>query len=209
MLNLLNTSKPTKRDVTSAAVSAGMHVLVVLALVGAWRASKTVVVTRLPGTAQGTRLLTYYETGSPPHAVSDLPEAEKPKPEETSKSHLSLPVPVPKAAPAAAPATDDGVGTSQQNGRGDGDINIALQTVHPYPKPDLSVLPHGARGDVVLDAVIDEKGKIASLKVLRSLGQAIDDTVIATVKGWEFSPATRNGVPIASEQELHFHYERA
>lgn len=209
MLNLIETNKATKRDVTSAAVSAGMHLLVVLALVGAWRASKTVVVTRLPGTAQGTRLLTYYETGSPEHAVSDVPTAEKPKPVESTRNHLALEAPAAKPQKAAAPATDTGVGGSQLSGLGDGDINIALQTVHPYPKPDLSGLPHGAKGDVVLDAVIDEKGKIASLKVLRGLGQSIDETVIATVKGWEFSPATRNGVAIASEQELHFHYERA
>jgi protein TonB len=44
---------------------------------------------------------------------------------------------------------------------------------------------------------------------MKGLGQPIDDVVIATVKQWSFAPATRNGVPIPSEQELHFHYERS
>lgn len=194
---------------TSAAVSAAVHVVVVLALVGVWRASSRVAPYRLPGTNQGVRMLTYYAAGSPPHAISDLPSQEKPKPEETTKSHTSLESPVPKPPQPAAPATEAGMGSSQQSGLGEGDIHIALQTVHPYPKPDLSALPHGTVGDVVLEAVIDERGKIASLKVVRGLGQGIDETVVATVKQWAFSPATRNGVPIPSEQELHFHYERA
>lgn len=208
MLELTETGHRKQRSLTSAAISAGVHVVIVLALAGVWRASTKVAPFRIPGTAQGTRLLTYYATGSPPHAVSELPSAEKPKPVDTAKSR-TVESPVPKAPQTAAPATDAGTGSSQLAGLGDGDIRIALQTVHPYPKPDLSALAPGTRGDVVLDAVIDERGKIASLKVLRGLGSSIDSIVIATVKGWEFSPATRNGVPIASEQELHFHYERA
>jgi protein TonB len=62
---------------------------------------------------------------------------------------------------------------------------------------------------VILDAVIDEHGKISDLKLMHGLGQPIDDVVIATVRQWSFAPATRNGVPIPSEQELHFHYERS
>jgi protein TonB len=33
-------------------------------------------------------------------------------------------------------------------------------------------------------------------------------TVIATIQNWVFQPATSNGQPIVSEQELLFHYER-
>jgi protein TonB len=36
----------------------------------------------------------------------------------------------------------------------------------------------------------------------------VEQQVIATVQTWTFTPATRNGTPIASEQELLFHYER-
>lgn len=208
MLDWNEPGKTTKQSLTTAAVSACVHAAVLLALLGVWRASRNIAPFRLPGTSQGTRLLTYYAAGSPPHAVSDLPSAEKPKPVETTRSHMALKTPTPKPPQPAAPATETGTGSSQQSGLGEGDIRIALQTVHPYPKPDLSALPHGTVGDVVLNAVIDEHGRIASLIILRGLGQNIDDTVVATVKQWAFSPATRNGVPIPSEQELHFHYER-
>lgn len=92
---------------------------------------------------------------------------------------------------------------------GTGDINIALLSVFPTPKPDLSQLPRGAKGDVVLDVVIDENGKIAKLTMERGVGHGVDESVIATVRNWEFHPATRNGKPVASEQELLFHFERS
>jgi len=62
---------------------------------------------------------------------------------------------------------------------------------------------------VILDAVVDQNGKIAELRLIQGLGPAIDNVVIATVKQWSYTPATRNGVPVVSEQELHFHYERS
>ena len=60
----------------------------------------------------------------------------------------------------------------------------------------------------MLDAVIDERGHISKLTVLRSLGPAIDESVLATVEQWTFTPATLDGKPVSSGQELHFHYQR-
>jgi periplasmic protein TonB len=90
---------------------------------------------------------------------------------------------------------------------GDGDVNIALAQFFPYPQPDLSKLPRGTSGDVVLDAVIDANGRISKLTMVHGLGYGIDETVLAAVQQWIFKPATKNGTPVVSEQELHFHYE--
>ena len=92
---------------------------------------------------------------------------------------------------------------------GSGNINIALVSYFPTPKPDLSTLPRGTKGDVILDIVIDTTGKIADIKMTSGLGHGIDENVIATVQQWTFHPATKDGQPVASEQELHFHYEKA
>jgi len=163
---------------------------------------------KLPGTSHGLTMLTYYAAGSPPHAVSDIPE-KAPVKLKIDTSHAALTAPVAKPKPPAAPAAEEGTGNATNNGIGEGDIKIAQQTYFPYPKPSLSSLPRGTSSDVILDAVIDEHGKITDLKLMHGLGQPIDDVVIATVKQWSFAPATRNGVPIPSEQELHFHYERS
>jgi protein TonB len=162
---------------------------------------------KLPGTAQGKTILVYYAPGGPPsqeagilhkRANEPLLHHARPKPQKEAEK------PAVEHAPAFA-----GNGSTMDSGAGDGEINIALSKYFPSPKPDLSALAHGTKGDVVLDAVIDEHGMITRLTLVRGLGDAIDQTVIATVKQWTFNPATRNGNPIPSEQELHFHYERS
>lgn len=115
---------------------------------------------------------------------------------------------VSEPTPPEPPHSDPGIGNSSESGLGEGDIHIALQQHFPYPQPDLSVLARGTKGDVVLDAIIDEHGRIAQLTVLKGLAPSIDQAVIATVKQWLFTPATKDGVPVASEQEFRFHYER-
>lgn len=161
---------------------------------------------RLPGTAQGARLLLYYSPGALQHArsrVHTTAEAAKktvPRKPAPSLRAQALPPP-PPPEPGAAKTAISGLGT--------GDINIALLQNSPDPHPDLSSLPHGAAGDVILDAVIDQHGKIARLTLLKGLTSSIDQTVIAAVQQWTFSPATRNGAPVASEQEFSFHYERS
>ena len=89
---------------------------------------------------------------------------------------------------------------------GSGSVEIALTTYSPSPAPDLSVLPHGVQGDVIVDVTIDPDGKVADLAVLHTLGYGIESSVIGTLKTWTFRPAKKDGTPIASVQELHFHF---
>jgi protein TonB len=144
--------------------------------------------------------------GSSAHAASALPvkKTAAKKPAAVSKAPISVPQPVETEVANAEKGSDN----SALSGIGEGDISLALQKYFPYPKPDLSVLPHGTHGDVILAAVVDPDGKISELTLLQGLGPAIDDVVIATVKQWSYIPATRHGVPVPSKQELHFHYER-
>ncbi|MFZ0803964.1 MAG: energy transducer TonB [Terriglobales bacterium] len=63
-------------------------------------------------------------------------------------------------------------------------------------------------GDVVVEVTIDEQGKIIELKLIQSLSQPIDQLVLAAVSQWQFLPATRNGTPIASKQDVYYHFPR-
>ncbi len=187
-------------------LSVAVHGVLLLLLVGGIVRAPQVVPYRLPGTAKGDAMLTYYMPGSfhPLKAQNTSKSAEKPKP-ATQKSPTLKPPPVEPAHETQAKA---GIGASAESGLGQGDITIALQSFFPYPKPDLSALPHGTKGDVILNAVIDAQGHISELTLLKGLGTPVDQTVMATVQQWRYTPAMRNGVPIVSEQELHFHYER-
>ncbi len=157
-------------------------------------------------------MLSYLPGRAP--AQSPTPNVHPaPKPTST-KSPLPTPTPATTKQTATSPNTqypafDHPDSNSGADARGSGNINIALATYFPAPKPNLSTLPSGTRGDVILDIVIDTTGKVSDIKMTNGLGHGIDETVIATVQQWTFHPATRDGQPVASEQELHFHYEKA
>ena len=189
----------------SQLVSITIHVVAILCFLDGVHHSAQIKPYRLPGTDKGDTLLTYYAPGSsqPIKSAAELKSQEKAKPVTKPKQSIEAP-----KIQASEPATQTGVGSSAESGLGEGDITIALQSYFPYPKPDLSALPHGTRGDVILNAVIDENGKIKELTLLKGLGTPIDQQVIATVQQWTYTPAMRRGIPVASEQELHFHYER-
>ena len=159
---------------------------------------------RIPGTAQGKRLMLTYSIGGRP--APSVPET-KPKP---TPSEVPKPIVAALSAPKApdAQAADQGSGTTGESALGNGNINIASVQTHPRPQPDLSSLAHGAGGQVIMNAVIDEHGRISQLTLLQGLGDGIDATVLATVRGWTFNPATKDGKPIASEQEILLYYER-
>jgi protein TonB len=202
MLANLNSGPPFRSK--SSLLSVAIHAVVFL-LVAVW-AHHTLRVApfRLPGTAKGLTLLTYYSPGSSKPSATDSPVRSKRTKTATTETRKIADTPTPPAPPRA----DAGAGNTTESGLGEGDIRIALLQHFPYPHPDLSALAHGTRGDVVLDAVIDEHGKVKELTLLKGLDPSIDQAVIATVRQWLFTPATKDGVPVTSEQEFRFHYER-
>jgi len=122
--------------------------------------------------------------------------------------------PKPKIAPIekpklAAKQPDPPPPSSGGDPSGESDVTVATANFDPDPKPDLSALPHGARGDVLIDIVIDEGGKVVDAQLDEGLGHGVDEAVIAVVETWTFTPATRAGKPVASKQQLLFHFERA
>lgn len=106
-----------------------------------------------------------------------------------------------------SPTPQTGEGIAGYSAWGKGQITIALPKYFPYPAPNLSTMRPGSEGDVVLTALIDEQGKISQLTLLTGIDPAIDDDVIHTVRLWTFSPATKDGLPISSRQEIHFHFK--
>lgn len=188
-----------------AAWSVATHGVVLLAIAGFLRLPVKVAVYRLPGTRNGLQSLTYFTLGSAQASKSDIPVVSD-KQKAVTVAHSTMAASTTEVA--SAPNTERGAGGLGQSGLGDGDITIALEKYFPSPAPSLSVLPPGFAGDVILDAVIDEHGKVAQLTLLQGVGAPIDDEVMRTVNQWTYVPAMKNGVAVASVQELHFHYER-
>ena len=213
-----------RRPLGSVSLSLAAHAVAAAAFLFFLRLHP-VQVFSLPGTDLGTRVVLVYLPGRAP-APTPHPQAKiKPKAvsapqitpvpvvSEATTAAVQLPplphLTVTEAAPspnASSPASAVPDSSAGSDSWGSGSMQIALTTYSPSPAPDLSVLPHGVQGDVVVDVTIDPSGKVADLAVLHTLGYGIETSVIGTLKTWTFRPATKDGNPIASVQELHFHF---
>lgn len=64
-------------------------------------------------------------------------------------------------------------------------------------------------GTVVLDAVIDEQGRVIDVRVLRGIGLGCDEAAVKAVEQWRFQPATVQGRPIKVLYTLTVHFRLA
>lgn len=145
-----------------------------------------------------------------------------PKPKHATHRKRSAPSPVTASQPmlASPPATPSqtaqlqtGMTSPQQlasMGIGEGDQNAepALPVFRPAPDvADRTLLPQKEQ-KVIVEVEISELGDVTSEKLVQGLGNALDQIVLATVKGWRFRPATLNGTAIASAEELVFPFNQ-
>jgi TonB family protein len=65
---------------------------------------------------------------------------------------------------------------------------------------------NGLEGTVIVEITIDEQGRVVRTAVLQSLAPAIDAKVVAALENWHFHPATRDGVAVASKQDVLYHF---
>jgi len=86
------------------------------------------------------------------------------------------------------------------------EIRPALPIVSPDPAFGSDAT--GIEGDVIVEITIDEAGAIVQKIVIQSLGPAVDQKVLAALENWRFTPASKNGVPIPSKQDVYYHFPR-
>ena len=126
--------------------------------------------------------------------------------------------PLPLAQTPSEPISEPTMAASQPQAAGSSEgsafdstssdeVRIALPVVSTDPFVDRSELG-GRQGDVVVEITIDDKGNIVSKQVVKSFSPEVDNKVLAALQSWHFVPATRNGVPIASKQDVHYHFPR-
>jgi protein TonB len=51
-------------------------------------------------------------------------------------------------------------------------------------------------GIVILEATVDERGKVETVRVLRSANGLLDHAALEAVRQWEYSPVLLNGTPV-------------
>jgi TonB family protein len=85
-------------------------------------------------------------------------------------------------------------------------ISPAIETTLLDPPVLRSEIPPGVEGDVIVEITIDEQGYVIGTRLLKGLGYGIDEKIIATVRNWHYRPATKDGVPIPSKYDAHWHF---
>ena len=184
----INSTHLDKRPLSLLKVSSVvLHVLLLAALM--YKFQRVVEVRR----HRTARVLTPYAPGR--SAVVRPPKPKILPPPDEPKLAMKVPEPPPPSS-AGDPS-------------GEADVTLAMANFYPQPKPDLTALPHGTRGDVVIDIVIDEEGHVVDTHVDQGLGHGVDEAVMAVIQTWTFWPATKSGKPVESAQQLLFHFERA
>ena len=72
----------------------------------------------------------------------------------------------------------------------------------PRPTYTVEAIRKKLSGEVVLRALIDVKGKVKVLDIIRSIPELDSEAVRVVEKDWLFRPATKNGRPVATIAEL-------
>ncbi|HEV2116146.1 MAG TPA: energy transducer TonB, partial [Terriglobales bacterium] len=104
--------------------------------------------------------------------------------------------------PAHAANTGGSTYGSMMEGSVGTEVRPALPEVFPDPDVDRASLPPSVQGDVIVEITIDERGNVTEERLLTGVDHGVDDKVIAALKNWHFRPATSDGVPIPSKQDV-------
>lgn len=82
------------------------------------------------------------------------------------------------------------------------------------PRPIRQVQPRyteagrraGVQGIVILEAIIDERGNVSNVRVLRGLPAGLEKEAVDAVKQWRYTPARLNGRPVRVYMTLTVHF---
>jgi len=66
----------------------------------------------------------------------------------------------------------------------------------------------GVQGVVIIEAVIDEKGRVEDMRVLKGLPLGLDQQAVEAVRTWRFKPATRDHKPVKVYYTLLVNFNR-
>lgn len=206
-----------KRWNRSMVVSLAVHLALLLALLHASRPlflTPHDVALGIPGSSGSVSIIYLAPVGA---------EQTRPAPE---KSQLTLraalpkkPKPQPKIEvkpEAERPTVDAGLERAARGGSPMGrvpgspitgeEVIPALPEIFPDPAVSRADLPAGVQGDVIVEVTIDPQGNVVETKLLQGIGYGVEQKVLDVLQRWHFRPAMRDGVTIASQHIVHFHY---
>jgi TonB family protein len=96
---------------------------------------------------------------------------------------------------------------SQRTHIGNSDATPVSTTVPPQVIATPGPLYAAIEGTVTVEASVDTQGNVRVLRVVKSLGSKIDARAIEAVASWKFTPALKDGVPVAAVTQIDVDFE--
>ena len=117
------------------------------------------------------------------HSVDGGPFTNDPLP---STRPANVPAPI---IPVAAPPQDEILTVG-------GAVSRPVQLTGQAPRYTKVALHSRTEGTVILKAIIDERGRVSNVQVLRGLPMGLDQAAVDAVQAWTFEPAKLAGRPV-------------
>ena len=206
-----------KRWTRSMAASLGLHSAALLILIH--RAAPVFVTPSdiehgIPGSSGSVSIVYLAPVGpertssSPQEPALSLrtPAVSAPKPPRTQLKVSPTDRPTQQNAPEQAARGGSPWGRVPGSPITGDEVVPALPEVFPDPPVSRADLPSGVEGDVIVEVTIDAQGNVIETKLLQGIGYGVEQKVLAVLQRWHFRPAMRDGVTIASQHIVHFHY---
>lgn len=162
----------------------------------------------------GSRSITYLAPVGPERTPAAEEHAKLALPRIAPK-----PAPRPKPAERHEPAAKTADNAPDETARGGSpfgrvpgspmtfdEVVPAFPVVYPDPAVSRGDLPAGVQGDVIVQVTIDPQGNVVETRLIQGIGYGIEQKVLDVLQRWRFHPAVRDGVNIASQHIVHFHY---
>jgi TonB family protein len=77
-----------------------------------------------------------------------------------------------------------------------GDVSIPVPIYKPESPYTRRAEKDKVEGTVVTEVVVDASGNVADVKLVKGVGEGLDESAIETLRTWRFFPATKNGEPV-------------
>jgi len=90
---------------------------------------------------------------------------------------------------AAVPASDEPI-------RVFGAVTRPVIIDGPQPRYTETARRAGVQGTVIVEAVINEQGRVTDVRVLKTLPMGLDQAAVDAVRSWRFKPATLGSKPV-------------
>ncbi|HXX25016.1 MAG TPA: M56 family metallopeptidase [Terriglobia bacterium] len=77
-----------------------------------------------------------------------------------------------------------------------GDVKAPVPIYKPEPPYTPQARKDKLQGTVVTAAMVDASGNVIGVKLVRGVGEGLDESAIGTLRTWKFKPATKKGKPV-------------